>query len=210
MGQNITDNTPQRLLARRLMIRTSLIFMLLGGLILGVTSATAVLAIRSGVIQKNFIQPIKNAISQLNTGISPAPSPNTIATPSGDLFSDFEKNSKQKSKTGTPNQLGGNGLGQPRSCYLYTVTHLDGSTSRLCYSKSDYNQLVNLGYSLSSAKTFYQFQIDGAQRYQDEYDRTKSSVYLDAKASSEQQAQREKDKIGQITGQMQDIERRGY
>lgn len=99
---------------------------------------------------------------------------------------------------------------QPKACSRYLITHLDGSTSNLCYSQSDYNQLVNLGYQLSSAKTFYQFHLDGVAQYQAEYDKTKSSIYLDAKASQQQKVDQEKVKIDQITSQMYNLEAKGY
>ncbi|MBN1169004.1 hypothetical protein JXA63_03890 [Candidatus Woesebacteria bacterium] len=97
-----------------------------------------------------------------------------------------------------------------RECYRYMVTHLDGSTSNLCYSKSDYEQLRSFGYDLSSAKTFYEFHLEGVENYQATYERTGSDIYLDAKASQQQKADREKEKINQITLQMQQIEERGY
>jgi len=96
------------------------------------------------------------------------------------------------------------------ACYRYQITHLDGSTSHLCYTQPDYNQLVNLGYELQSAKTFYQFYLDGVARYQQEYDRTASSIYLDAKAAQQQKADAEKLKIDQITNSMYNLEAKGY
>lgn len=128
-----------------------------------------------------------------------------IASPGGDLFSEFEKETPAPKTQNLPVQPQ-----PPKECNRYTVTHLDGSTSNLCYSGSDYNQLINLGYDLSSAKTFYQFNRDGAQKYQEEYDATGSKIYLEAKASQERDAKKEQDKIGSITLQMQEIEKRGY
>lgn len=97
-----------------------------------------------------------------------------------------------------------------KECYRYKVTHLDGSTSYLCYNSADYNQLTDLGYKYSSAKTFYEFHLDGAGDYQAQYDITGSTVYLDAKKSQERQAESEKQKMNSIIGQMQEIEKRGY
>jgi hypothetical protein len=122
-------------------------------------------------------------------------------SPSGPIKSPFPTVSTVKTRT--PSVV-------VKSCYRYKVTHLDGSTSNLCYSKENYNQLVNLGYDYSSAKTFYQFHLDGASDYQAEYDRTKSSIYLDAKASQEAQAAKEKAKMDAIIGQMQVIEKSGF
>jgi len=97
-----------------------------------------------------------------------------------------------------------------KDCYRYTVTHLDGSTSDLCYSKADYDQLRSLGYQLSSAQTFYQFHLDAVQNYQDQYEITGSDIYLDAKESAQRSADREKEKMNQAIGKMQEIEQRGY
>jgi hypothetical protein len=97
-----------------------------------------------------------------------------------------------------------------RACFRFRVTHLDGSISNLCYSLSDYNTLAELGYKYTSAKTFYEFHLDGAGDYQAQYEITGSSIYLDAKKSQERQAESEKQKMNAIVGQMQEIERRGY
>lgn len=97
-----------------------------------------------------------------------------------------------------------------RDCYKYTVPHLDGSSSTLCYSQSDYNQLVSLGYSYSSAKTFYEFHLDGVQDYQAQYEQTGSNIYLDAKASQQREADQSKQKMDAAIGSMQEIEKRGY
>jgi hypothetical protein len=163
--------------------------------------------IKTGEIKSRIIDPIKNSYNQLAKSLEePIETPQKTATPSGGLFSEFEKATFAPALPTTQSQP----KKTASDCYRYTVTHLDGSTSNLCYSQADYNQLVSLGYSLSSAKSFYQFHLEGAQKYQEQYDSTGSKIYLDAKASSERDAQREKDKIGQITLQMQEIEKRGY
>lgn len=97
-----------------------------------------------------------------------------------------------------------------RDCFKYTVPHLDGSSSTLCYSQSDYNQLVSLGYNYSSAKTFYEFHLDGVQDYQAQYEQTGSDIYLDAKASQQREADQSKQKMDAAVGSMQEIEKRGY
>lgn len=97
-----------------------------------------------------------------------------------------------------------------RECYRAVVIHLDGSTSNLCYSKSDSALLYNLRNSYLSAKTFYEFHLESANDYQKTYERTGSSIYLDAKASQEQSAQSEKTKMDQAVAKMQEIEKRGY
>ncbi|NOY14630.1 MAG: hypothetical protein GXP43_00225, partial [bacterium] len=95
-------------------------------------------------------------------------------------------------------------------CHRYTVTHLDGSTSTLCYTQSDYNQLLQLGYKLTSAKVFYKFHLKGADSYQKQYQKTGSDIYLKAKQDSLNQAAQEKAKINAITYKMQEIEKRGF
>lgn len=98
----------------------------------------------------------------------------------------------------------------PPPCNRFKITHLDGSTSNLCYSATDYQELINLSYDLSSSQTFYNFHLKGVENYQKTYERTGSSIYLDAKASSQEQADREKQEIDQIRNQMYNIEKRGY
>ncbi|KKT74929.1 MAG: hypothetical protein UX31_C0015G0019 [Candidatus Nomurabacteria bacterium GW2011_GWA1_46_11] len=160
----------------------------------------------SGEIKQKIIKPIEQGLTKLGEQLA-SETEKPINTPAASLLPEPRKesptppSSQKENRPVSPKR---------RECYRYTVTHLDASSSSRCYSSSDYNQLVDLGGNLSTAKTFYQFHLDGALRYQDEYGRTRSSIYLDAKASEEHQAQREKDKIGQITGQMQQIEQRGY
>ena len=78
-----------------------------------------------------------------------------------------------------------------------------------CYSQSDYAQLINLQAQLSASQTFYQFHLDSAARYQQEYEETGSSIYLDAKANSEERARQEKQKMDELSAQMYTIEQRG-
>lgn len=161
--------------------------------------------IKTGAIEKQIINPFKNFVAEVTKSLETKNLPVKVATNSGDLFSEFEKATPAPKTQNLPAKT------QPqKECNRYTVTHLDGSISDLCYTSADYNQLVNLGYDLSSAKTFYQFHQEGAQKYQEEYDATGSKTYLDAKASQERDAKREQDKIGSITLQMQEIEKRGH
>lgn len=97
-----------------------------------------------------------------------------------------------------------------KECFRALAIHLDGSTSNLCYSKANSTLINSLRSDYYSAKTFYEFHIDGAKDYQQTYERTGSSIYLDAKASQEQQAQNEKQKMNLLVSKMQEIERRGY
>ena len=117
------------------------------------------------------------------------------------------------SPTSTPKQQANIKTNSPQAkkeCYRSVVVHMDGSTSNLCYSRSDSVTINSLRSDYYSAKTFYEFHIDGANDYQQTYERTGSSIYLDAKVSQEQQAQNEKQKMNSLVAKMQEIERRGY
>lgn len=156
----------------------------------GVNLAREVFAKKQADLSEEQVNRIKDAANTnsieviINTNVLPTPT----ATPT------------TKSKTVIP----------VKTCYRYTVVHLDNSKSNLCYSKDDYSVLTNLGSKLSSARSFLQFHLDMVVKYQSEYERTGSSVYLNAKASAEADAARERDKVGIITGQMQEIEKRGW
>ena len=97
----------------------------------------------------------------------------------------------------------------PIACNRFTVTHLDGSTSRLCYSRENINRLQQLEYERSSAQAFYAFDMRSATRYQEEYERSGASIYLDAKARSEQSAQENLAKRDAAVAGMQEIEKQG-
>lgn len=198
------------------MNKIALFFLGLIAALVASIALTGYVGIKSGELQKKVIQPLSQTLSEFNKALSsPAKeistggtSDNFFATSSstttviinGKAVDDAEQKTQKPTTPAAP----------ARECYRYTITHLDGSTSNLCYSRTDYNSLLNLGGQLSGAKSFYQFHLDGAQRYQDEYDRNHSAIYLDAKASEEQQAKREQEKVGSITLQMQQIEQRGY
>lgn len=156
---------------------------------------------KAGLFSSSFKKEIENWWKQQRSknlpSPVPSPTPSFTPTPSPTVLSPL------KPKTYSPKP-------KTKACYRYRVVHLDGSSSYLCYNKEDYDQLVNLGYQLSSAKTFYQFHLDGAAKYQEEYERTGSDIYLQAKESSLRSAEREKEKINQITLQMQEIEKRGF
>jgi hypothetical protein len=94
------------------------------------------------------------------------------------------------------------------NCYKYTVQRADGTSSTKCYSPSDYNQLVSLHSQRSSAQLFYDFHIRGVAQYQEEYERTGSSIYLDAKASQEEKANQQRVRIDQINQEIYNIEQR--
>lgn len=198
------------------MFRPAIIFLVIISLLVLTTSIAVGVGLQTGELQKKIVSPVQNSLSESLTGLAKAFAPKARVTSPSSLTvvstSSSEVNvtvtETNTSKTPTTSPVAP--VVQTKPCNRYVVVHLDGSSSNLCYSEADYNKLVNLGYSLSSAKTFYQFHLDGAQRYQDEKDRTGSDFWLNAKASQEQQAKREQEKIGQITLEMQTIEQRGY
>lgn len=98
----------------------------------------------------------------------------------------------------------------PKSCTRALVIHHDGSTSNRCYLPSDASQINQARSQYQSAQTFYQFHLDGVIRYEEEYKRTGSSIYLDAKSRAQSSADQEKQKIDQAIAQMQNIEAKGW
>lgn len=171
--------------------------------------------VRSGYFESKLVGPFTKLLEEIEES-SKAQVPTVppvrkynVET-SGSVKTNIQINVENNVKTVTPTTVPQKVYVPPKQCNRYTVTHLDGSTSNLCYSKSDYDQLRSLGSKLSSAKTFYEFHLEGVERYQDEYERSGSDIYLDAKASSQASADREKEKINQVTLQMQTIEEKGY
>jgi hypothetical protein len=96
------------------------------------------------------------------------------------------------------------------ACVHFTVTHLDGSTSSLCYTSENRAKLRRLEYERSSAQAFYEFDMRSSERYQQEYERTGSSIYLDAKERSEQSAREHASKRDAAVAAMQEIEKKGW
>ncbi len=90
------------------------------------------------------------------------------------------------------------------SCYQFTVPHLDGSSSNLCYNQSDYNQLVSLYSQYTSAQANYKFELRVADMYVD------SDHFKHLSDEAKRKAQEWKDKMGQIALQMYNIEKKGW
>lgn len=161
----------------------------------------------SKIIKEKILNPLSNWLQRENkirqTQPTPTPSASTPTSAKTKIKKIPTSKPPSTTKAGPQKSL-------RKECYRYTITHLDGSTSTLCYTKSDYNQLVKLGYQLQSAQTFYQFYLDGIKDYQDQYEITHSNIYLDAQESMRRKADREKEKIGEIMLKMQEIEKRGY
>lgn len=137
-------------------------------------------------------------------GLSPSPSPATQPK-----ASPTPKASPAATKKPTPLITPKPQTTTQASCRRFVVKHLDGSQSNRCYTSSDYSELSRLASQLSSAQTFYQFHKEGADRYQKLYESSGSSLWLDAKASSQAQADQEQAKIGPLQLQMYTIESRG-
>jgi len=93
-----------------------------------------------------------------------------------------------------------------KSCYRFTVPHLDGSSSKLCYSQVDYNQLSSLYYQYNSVKGSYEFQLRVAEMYSD----PPSDFFQKSADEAKRKAQEYKDKMGEIALAMYNIELRGY
>ena len=102
-------------------------------------------------------------------------------------------------------------LSQPLiPCYRYKIPHLDGSSSNLCYSYENYQELQQLGYTYSSAKTFYDFHLKGVADYQKQYEKTGSSIYLDAKKNQQDKANEQKNIMDSTLAKMYTLEQRGF
>lgn len=102
-------------------------------------------------------------------------------------------------------------LSQPLiPCYRYKIPHLDGSSSNLCYSYENYQALQQLGYTYASAKTFYEFHLKGVEDYQKQYEKTGSSIYLDAKTSQQEKANEQKTIMDSTLVKMYTLEQRGF
>ena len=93
-----------------------------------------------------------------------------------------------------------------KSCYRFTVPHLDGSSSNLCYSQTDYNQLFSLYSQYTSAKGSYEYQLRVAEMYSD----PPSEFFQKSADEAKHKAQEYKDKMGEIALAMYNIELRGY
>lgn len=93
-----------------------------------------------------------------------------------------------------------------KSCYRFTVPHLDGSSSNLCYSQSDYSQLRTLFSQYSSSKANYEFELRVAQMYEE----SKSDFFQQSADEAKNKAMEYKDKMGQISLQMYNIESKGW
>lgn len=97
-----------------------------------------------------------------------------------------------------------------KACYRFQFVDLTGENTNLCYSQSDYNKLVELKSDWTTANTFFSFHMRGVNQYQKLYEETGSSIYLDAKASSQRQADEQQRKIDEAAKKMQEMKQLGY
>jgi hypothetical protein len=174
------------------------------------------------IFEKNLASKSDSAATPASAQSSPAPAPQTSPTPSP-TSQITPSPTSQTSPSATPKATPKASPAvqkksttqttptktAPTNCRRFVVKHLDGSQSNRCYSDDDYSQLSRLAGQLSSAQTFYQFHLEGVARYQKLYDDSGSSLWLDARASSQAQADQEQSKIGPLQLQMYTIESRG-
>lgn len=100
---------------------------------------------------------------------------------------------------------------QPKSCYRFTVPHLDGSSSNLCYSQTDHNQLSSLYSQYSSTKANYDFEVRVAKMYTEAKETAHNpDFYQPSIDEANRKAQEHKDKMGEIALKMYNIESRGW
>lgn len=154
----------------------------------------------SGELNKRVLQPITDKLNGFTDSLNKAYSVSSpIPTPSSTSVSPAASPANSKSKV----------IQSAAPCNRFTVPHLDGSSSSLCYSAADYNKLVSLKNDYTTAEIFYKFNLDSADKYQREYDRTGAGVYLDGKQSALDDAGVQKQKMDSDLAQMAEIEARG-
>lgn len=97
-----------------------------------------------------------------------------------------------------------------QNCYKYTIPHLDGSSSSLCYSQSDYQSLQTLGNQFISAKNSQEFYLSVANSFYDSADEFGSDFFRKAGDEAKAKADNEQGKVGEISIKMYTIEARGW
>lgn len=98
----------------------------------------------------------------------------------------------------------------PVACHRFTITHLDGSTSNLCYSEADYQQLEALARKLQSTKSNYNFENSVYEMYKKSNEESSTDFFEKPMKEAQKKAQSYQDQIGEISLQMYNIESRGY
>lgn len=115
----------------------------------------------------------------------------------------YDSNFNPQPTTSNLNEVKSSSAGQI-TCYRFTAPHLDGSSSNLCYSQADYNQLIPLLSQYNSAKANYEFELRVAQMYAD------SDHFRYLSDEAKRKAQEWKDKMGEIALKMYNVESRGW
>lgn len=160
----------------------------------------------------NFTKDINEQNSDTNKSNSNSDNLNSIAE---DIKEDEVNLDNIKTPTPTPKKISPTQKpikinSQPLVCNRFTVLHLDGSSSTLCYSSSDFNLLTNMNSKLVSAKSNYNFEKSVYEMYQKAYEKNNSDIYLEPMAKAKEKMQEYQDLIGEISLQMYNIESRGY
>jgi hypothetical protein len=158
-------------------------------------------------IGKVFVTSLSTKTSPSDQAFSLPPSPSPLIQA---IVSKNPLPSPQPTKKPTNPPRPTNAQSTSAACARFTVTHLDGSTSSLCYTSENRAKLQRLEYERSSAQAFYEFDMRSSDRYQQEYERSGSSIYLDAKQRSEQSAREHASKRDAAVAAMQEIEKQGW
>ena len=185
--------------------RARISFLMLIFLFLLIFTVTIYVGVKSGEIEKKIVSPFKSWVNHLSQSLESKSNVVKIASPSGDLFSEFEKETPSPKTQNLPIQPP-----SQKACNRYTVTHLDGSTSNLCYNSFDYNQLSNLGNQLLNDRADLEFKQRVYEQSKSAYENWGGDLFKKSMEINAQKIQPVQDKVGQIVGQMQEIEKRGY
>lgn len=97
-----------------------------------------------------------------------------------------------------------------KSCSRATVYHLDGSTSRRCYSQSDANQINNLAGQYQSVQSNIDWQTRIYEQDKWAYETYGGDLFKTSMERHAKDLQAAQAKLGPIVLQMQEIEKRGY
>jgi hypothetical protein len=99
---------------------------------------------------------------------------------------------------------------RPATCYRFSIPHLDGSSSTLCYSQTDFNTLQSLSSQLTIARSNLSFEKSVYEMYKRAYDQHPSQMYQDQINKALANIKKYEDQIGEVSLQMYNIEQRGY
>ncbi|HCC84610.1 MAG TPA: hypothetical protein DEP87_02925 [Candidatus Pacebacteria bacterium] len=156
-------------------------------------------------LQKIFSNPIKSIIETLNfifvadssnDDEFTKPEPTITLSPT---VTPIIKNTKSN-QTKTPTKQTSNG------CPIFSSNQItntvNGVKKTYCFDDSTYWKVYDLFQDKYSAEAFIPFHKQSVEKYQQLYDQTGSSVYLDAKKRSEQELQEEQAKLNEVTAEL--------